>query len=96
MSRTEATVTGTVKVGGVAVTGGDITFDPANHLRKDVSAKTAKIDQDGKYTITTLTGTNTVKLGGALTKKNRALQNENRVCEVKSGENTFDFDATSN
>ncbi len=94
--KTEATVKGTVKIGGVPATEGDITFDPANYQRKDAAARTAKIEKDGTYTITTLTGSNMVKLGGAAVKKNRALQSLNRTYEVKAGENTFDFEAPAN
>ena len=40
--------------------GGEITFDPANINRKDVTARTSKIGSDGSYTVTTLTGDNSV------------------------------------
>jgi hypothetical protein len=92
-SNTEATVKGVVKVGGVPATEGEIVFDPANYQRKDASPRSAPIGKDGTYTVKTLTGTNTVRLGGSLAQKNQLLAHETRACEVKSGENTFDFEA---
>jgi hypothetical protein len=92
-SKTEATVKGVVKVNDAPATEGEIIFNPANYQRKDVASHSAPIGKDGTYTIKTLTGSNEVKLGGSLAKKNPLLQHEMRTVDVKSGENTFDFDA---
>jgi hypothetical protein len=94
-SNTEATVKGVVKVGGVPATEGEIIFNPANYKRKDATQRTAPIGKDGTYTITTLTGENQVKLGGALAQRNPVLAREQRALDVQPGENTFDFEAKS-
>ena len=90
-SKTEATVKGVVRVDGALVNGGEIVFNPANHLRKDSPTRKAAINLDGSYTITTLTGSNEVKIGGAAAKKNGVVQRQTRIVEVKSGENTADL-----
>ena len=90
---TEATVKGTVKVGGAPATEGEIVFDPTNYLRKDATIRTAPIGKDGTYEIKTLTGANSIRLSGALAKKQPQLQSEVRDLDVKAGENTFDFEA---
>ncbi len=94
-SKTEATVKGVVKVNNTPATEGEIVFNPANNQRRDVAPRSAPIGKDGTYTIKTLTGGNEVKLGGSLAKKNPLLQRETRTVDVKSGENSYDFDATS-
>src|SRR5687768_16094135 len=67
-STAEGTVSGTVKVKGKSVGKGEISFDPANARRKDVSARTAPIGKDGTYTVKTLVGSNMVRVdAGALT-----------------------------
>ena len=91
-SHTEVTVKGVVKVDGTPVKGGEITFDPANYQRKDVVSRTAKIGDDGSYTIETLTGENIVTLGGPITRKNPILQRRMLTYDVQSGENTYDPD----
>jgi hypothetical protein len=93
-SNSEATVKGVVKVGGVPAKEGEIVFDPANYQRKDAPSHKASIGSDGTYTVKTLTGANRVRLGGSLAKKNQLLAREMRTYEVKSGENTFDFEAS--
>ncbi len=92
-SKSEATVKGVVKVNDAPATEGEIIFDAANYQRKDVAPRSAPIGKDGTYTIKTLTGGNKVTLGGSVAKKNPILQHEMRTVEVKSGENTYDFDA---
>ena len=93
-SHTEATVKGVVKINGEPATEGEISFDPANYLRKNEVARLAPIGKDGTYTIKTLTGENQIKLKGMLARKTPALQYEARMLDVKSGENTFDFEVT--
>ncbi len=94
-TKTEATVKGVVKIGGAPATEGEISFNPANSKRPDEPARTAPIGKDGTYTVKTLTGENEVRLGGSIAKKNSMLQREKRSLNVKSGENTFDFDASA-
>lgn len=91
-SKTEAMVKGVVKIGGTPATEGEISFNPANYQRKDAATRTAPIGKDGTYTIKTLTGSNEVRLGGSLAKKAGVLQSQNRMVEVKTGENLADFD----
>jgi hypothetical protein len=93
-SNVEATVKGVVKINGVPATEGDIMFDPANYKRKDAAARSAPIGAGGSHTIKTLTGENQVKLGGSLVHKKAILGRVTRALDVKSGENTFDFEAS--
>jgi hypothetical protein len=95
-STSEATVKGVVRIGGKPASEGEIVFDPANYKRPDAAKRTAPIGKDGTYTITTLTGANQVRLGGSLVHKNQVLGYVTRDFEVRSGENTFDFDAKAN
>jgi len=60
-SRQEVTVSGTVKVYGDLATSGEISFDPSNYLRNE-APRTALIDKEGRYTITTLVGPNSVRV----------------------------------
>lgn len=56
----EGTVHGRVTVDGKPATAGEVVFNPANHLRKMAPARSAPIGADGTYTVTTLSGTNSV------------------------------------
>jgi hypothetical protein len=91
-SSAKATVKGVVKIAGAPATEGEITFNPANTQRKDVAVVSAPIGKDGSYTIQTLTGENTVKLGGSIVKKFPIAGRESKPFVVKSGDNTFDFE----
>jgi len=91
-SNAEATVKGVVKIGGVPATEGEIAFDPTNFKRPNEKIRTAPIGKDGTYSIKTLTGENVIRLGGAITKKNSALEYSKKAMMVNSGENTFDFE----
>jgi hypothetical protein len=91
-SLNEATVAGVVKANGAPVTeGGTILFNAANSGRI-VSARTATIGSDGRYTIKTYTGDNVVTYGGEITKKYRGIGLRRDSATVQSGENTVDFD----
>src|SRR5689334_8554150 len=68
-STTEATVVGVVKVKGAPAEGGEVVFNPSNHLRI-VPAKTATIGPDGTFKITTFTGGNEVSFRGNVATKN--------------------------
>jgi hypothetical protein len=94
-SNAEGTVKGVVKIAGVPATEGQITFNPANYQRKDAQVRVAPIGKDGTYTITTLTGRNEVKLGGALAHKKPILSRETRSVDVSSSGTTFDFEVKS-
>jgi hypothetical protein len=89
-STTEATVKGTVTIKGKPATKGTVEFDPANYQRKDVQARSAPINPDGTYTITTLVGGNTVRVRGPEAEKAGALY-ETIDFDVKAGENNLDI-----
>ena len=94
-STTEATVKGVVKVDGVPAKDGEVVFDPTNYKRPSATPKKAPIGPDGSYSITTLIGENTVKIGGAVAQKYTILQQVRKSCDVQGGENTFDLDLSS-
>jgi hypothetical protein len=79
-SKAETTVKGTVMIKGQLATGGEITFDPANINRRDASARKAKIEKDGSYTVNTLVGENMVSVSG----ENAGINRQQYV--VKMGE----------
>lgn len=89
-SSEEATVTGTVTINGKPASKGKVVFDPANYQRKDVSARDAEIGEGGKYTITTLVGSNMVRVDSAEAAKAGASY-ASITCDVKPGTNTFDI-----
>jgi hypothetical protein len=89
-STTEATVKGTVTIKGKPATKGQVVFDPSNYQRKEEKARTAPINSDGTYTITTLLGGNAVRVEGPEAEKAGALY-LNMNYDVKSGENTYDI-----
>jgi hypothetical protein len=94
-STTEATVKGTVTIKGKPPKKGEIVFDPANYQRKDVAARTAKIKEDGTYTITTLVGGNSVRVAGP--EAERAGSTYTSIdFDVQPGENTLDISLPKN
>jgi len=89
----EGKVTGTVKIRGKAMKGGEITFDPANYQRKDAPLKKAPIKEDGTYEITTLVGHNTINITGPEIQKEPALGYAALSVDVKNGSNPpFDIE----
>jgi hypothetical protein len=86
---TEVTVKGTVTVNDKPATKGEVVFDPANYLRKDVSARKANIGADGTYTIKTLYGGNTVRVLGPDAEK-AGSSYASWDCDAKEGM-TFDI-----
>jgi hypothetical protein len=80
-------VTGTVKVHGLPMSGGKITFAPANSQRKEAKATTTEVRADGTFEVTTVTGPNTVTISGPAVKKEPALGGASKTVDVKSGEN---------
>jgi hypothetical protein len=89
-STTEANVQGTVKVRGKLVTKGEVVFDPANLNRPTAAVRKAPISKEGKYSIKTLVGPNTVTVDSRETLGDSSLQSGDRYV-VQSGENTFDI-----
>ncbi len=91
-SLTEATVKGVVKLRGKpAQGGGEIRFNPSNVERK-VATKSAKIEEDGSYSLTTYTGLNEVKFSGPFLKAHPQLALSSRYSQISSGENIVSFD----
>ena len=93
-SNTEVTVKGVVKVDATLASDGDVVFDPSNYQRQGVPRK-APIGKDGSYSIKTLVGQNTIKLGGELARKYQNLQHKQQVYEVQNGDNTHDLEFSS-
>jgi len=94
-SSTEATVHGTIKIDGKAVTGGTVSFDPSNVSRKAAPVSAGQIGKDGSYTVKTLVGGNRVSVNSPEVNKNPKLRYNSRPFDVQSGDNTFDFDLTA-
>jgi hypothetical protein len=87
-STAEATVQGTVKVRGKLVTKGEVVFDPANINRPTAPVHKAPIGKDGKYSLKTLVGPNTVTVESKETLGDSTLQTGDQYI-VQAGENTF-------
>ncbi len=91
-SLTEAKVKGVILIKGKPASGGGIiSFNPSNVERK-VSSFTAKIADDGSYSLTTFTGGNEVKFSGPCLKDAKELALSTRYCELSSGDNLMNFD----
>ena len=87
---TESTVKGTVTIKGKLASKGKVVFDPANYLRKDVTARSTDIGKDGTYTVKTLVGGNSVRVEGPEAEKAGAAYMSIDF-DVKAGENTLDI-----
>lgn len=88
---TEGVVKGTVTFKGQLATQGKVVFDPSNYARKNVAARSADIQPDGTYQITTLIGQNQVRLEGVSKKMTREDDDMPAFYDVKPGEQTFDI-----
>ena len=88
----EAKVSGTVKVRGKPMAGGEIAFDPSNYQRKDEKPRKATIGSDGTYSVTTLQGHNSARISGPMLKKEPQLGYGIHTIEVQPGDNTFDIE----
>lgn len=86
-SNEEATVKGTVQVNGKPLDGGEIVFDPSNVTRKTAMPRSAKVTA-GTYEVKTLVGDNSVTVRGKAIDRDLALSANQRIVDVKSGENT--------
>jgi hypothetical protein len=97
-SREEATVKGIVRVRGKKAAEGLVSFRASNVNRPDVQLREAKIEKDGSYTIKTLVGQNFVAVTckELYAPKNRDLLENERLVEIKSGENALDLDIPPN
>jgi hypothetical protein len=95
-STQEATVSGTVRVRGNAVTNGEITFRSSNGNRPSAPGKNAPIGKDGRYTITTLVGENSVMVvcKELFKRENQMLLDleDGQMVNVGPGQNTIDID----
>jgi hypothetical protein len=95
-SAAEATVTGIVRVRGKPVTNGEITFRSSNVNRRGAPAKNAPIGKNGRYTITTLVGENSVMVvcKELFQRENQMLLDleDGQMVKVGPGENTIDID----
>lgn len=90
-SRAEVTVSGKVTLRGKpAGPGHKVIFDPSNFGRPDVMPKEAEI-KDGSYTITTLIGTNTVRVQGPVASKIPGIDYTPMVFEADPDKTTFDI-----
>jgi hypothetical protein len=87
----EAKVTGTVKIHGLAMNGGKITFDPSNNQRKNARPRSVVVRKDGTFEVTTLVGANTVKISGPAVKKEPVLGNLPKTVDVQPGENRIEI-----
>ncbi len=95
----EATVHGKVTLDGKPVTQGQVVFNPANARRKLVPLRSAPIGPDGTFTVTTLTGSNSVmvnpKREGSGKPKLGAVPARMIPLDVKPGDNTFNIELST-
>ena len=84
-------MSGTVRIRGKPMNGGQIAFDPSNYKRPD-TARSATIGSDGTYTITTLQGRNLVRVSGPAILKEPQLGYSIQSVDVKSDNPPFDVD----
>ena len=70
---------------------GEVIYDPSNAQRPGVPRK-APIGKDGTYSIKTLVGQNTVRLGGEIAHKHQILQHSQQIYDVPSGDTTHDLE----
>src|SRR5262249_55512696 len=86
-STTEAKVSGRVLIKGKPATKGTVHFDPSNYRRKMEPVRSAPINPDGSYEITTLVGENTVSVRG----RGLGYADQTLSVIVAKGQNTFDI-----
>jgi hypothetical protein len=88
----EAKVTGKITIRGKPMNGGEITFNPQNYRRPDAPTKSAKINADGTYELSTLQGQNSVMITGPAITKEPALGYAALKFDIKSGDNPIDIE----
>ena len=90
-SMAEATVTGNVTYKGTPVNEGEVMFNPANVKRRDAPINTAPI-KDGKYSVTTLVGENTITFVlPTIGKKDASIAFAKFIYEVPSSGGSIDL-----
>ena len=95
-STEEVTIHGSITYKGKAVSEGEIAFDPTNIQRKTAKVVSAKIGQDGSYTIKTLAGENAVSFRlPTLGRQDPALGYLTIQFVAASGDNIRDFDLSA-
>jgi hypothetical protein len=87
----EAKVIGTVKIHGLAMSGGKITFRPSTDQRKEATPRSAEVRNDGTFEVTTLVGPNTVTISGPAVKKEPALGSGTKTVDITPGENKIEI-----
>jgi hypothetical protein len=96
-STEEATVTGTVKVRGKLLEGGELNFNAVNPNRR-VDTRKAAINKDGTYTAKAYIGLNMVTVFPPKARNKKedkaffGVNYEERSVTVKSGENSADLE----
>ncbi|ADV62618.1 hypothetical protein Isop_2038 [Isosphaera pallida ATCC 43644] len=80
-SNQEVQITGRVFINGKPAKRGEVVFDPANYMR-NVPARTATIDDQGRYQITTLTGQNIIQVNSPDFKPNRDQDGMNITVDI--------------
>ena len=88
----EGSVSGTVTIRGKPMGGGEIAFDPSNHLRPDAKPRRTTVGKDGKYTITTLQGQNSIRISGPALSKDPQLAYGLHTFNVQASDNTFNIE----
>ena len=88
----EAKVSGTVRVRGKPMPGGQIAFDATNYKRTGQSIRKATINPDGTYSVSTLQGHNSARISGPTVAKEPQLGYGIHTIEVAPGDNQFDID----
>jgi hypothetical protein len=88
----EAKVSGTIRVRGKPMPGGQIAFDPTNYKRTGESIRRTNINPDGTYSVTTLQGHNSARITGPMVAKEPQLGYGIHTIEVAPGDNQFDID----
>jgi len=90
-STQEATVKGKVTVLGKPATKGRVTFDPSNISRPGAQVRTAEIQADGTYQVTTLVGPNSISVNVPKPARPTPGMSPEFGHVVTPGENTFDI-----
>lgn len=93
----EGTVHGRITLDGKPVNSGQVVFNPANYQRKMAAARSASIAEGGTYTVTTLTGSNSVMVmpqaeSGRKKKATDMIPSRMVPFEVNPGDNTFNIE----
>mgnify|MGYP006972408294 CR=1 FL=1 len=93
-SMEEAKVKGVVRVRGKAVNNGSVTFRASNINRPNAPTKETPIGKDGTFEVSAFIGNNFVEVSckELMQPKNRMLLENERMIEIKPGDNTLDLD----